>query len=66
MTRAIDINTEARAKSQAAFPVGATVRLKHGGAPMTVLGHTSKGHVVCEQAGGATTAARAETVEVLP
>lgn len=46
-----NLDTEARAKAQAAFPVGATVRQTFGGMPTVVLGHTSKGAVVSEPAG---------------
>lgn len=64
--RAIDINTEARAKAQAAFPVGATVRLKHGAYAATVIGHTSKGGIAVEFRVGQTETWRADQIEVLP
>ena len=46
-----NLDTEARAKAQAAFPVGSAVRQKFGGMTSVVLGHTSKGGVVSEPAG---------------
>lgn len=45
-----NLDTEARAKAQAAFPVGSSVRQKFGGMTSVVLGHTSKGAVVSEPA----------------
>ena len=46
-----NLDTEARAKAQAAFPVGSVVRQTFGGSPSVVIGHTSKGVVVSEPAG---------------
>lgn len=45
-----DINTEARARSAEAFPVGSTVRDRNAaGLPGVVIGHLSTGVVVIEQ-----------------
>lgn len=46
-----NLETEARAKAQAAFPVGSAVRQKFGGMASVVIGHTSKGTVISEPAG---------------
>lgn len=45
------LDTEARTKAQAAFPVGSTVRQTFGGMASVVIGHTSKGTVISEPAG---------------
>lgn len=43
------LDTEARAKAQAAFPDGATVKSKWGGPPGVVIGHSTDGKVVYER-----------------
>ena len=63
-----NIDTEARAKAQAAFPVGASVRRTYGGAPGVVIGHTSKGAIVVEPSGLNATVltTKPEHLEVMP
>lgn len=62
-----NIDTEARAKAQAAFPVGAVVRQSFGGMPSVVIGHTSKGAVVSEPAGNyGVLTTKPEHLEVMP
>lgn len=66
MVRAVSINTEARAKSQAAFPDGAVVQHKAGGMPLAVCGWTHKGAVVLQDGNGRIVAYRPEDLDRLP